>query len=182
MVTATLKSKPVRLGARVAVAVVTLVAAVIAGLGWLYALRGLGWFALGPRVGDSLPLLQLAGFDAQPLLRLVVAWLPAGFVAAMALSGLPRAWRLAIGGTVAVALLLLASQASYALARNLRFSAVLWSRQPGAGPWFEGLLFAVGCALAGRVSLAWRPDPRRYVSFLGQLRVRRREHGDARQH
>jgi hypothetical protein len=182
MIPVTLNSAPARTGARVAVAVGTLVAAVVAGVGWLYALRGLNWFALGPHVRDSLPLLQLAGFDAQPLLRLMAAWIPAGFVAGLALSGVPRAWRLAIGGAVGVALLLVASQASFALARNLRFSDVLWSRHPGAGPWIEGVLFAVGCTFAGRLSFAWRPNLGRYVALLGQLRVRRREHGDARQH
>ena len=50
----------------------------LAGYGWLYVLRGLGWLGAGPAVGDALPLLQLAGFDGQPLLRVVVAWLLAG--------------------------------------------------------------------------------------------------------
>ena len=42
-------------------------------IGLLYSFRGLGWFSGGPRIGDALPLLQLAGFDGQPLDRVLVA-------------------------------------------------------------------------------------------------------------
>ena len=53
----------------------------LAGFGWLYVLRGLDWLGVGPRIADALPLLQLAGFDGQPLLRVVVAWVLAGALA-----------------------------------------------------------------------------------------------------
>jgi hypothetical protein len=85
-------------GARVGAATLVLVASLLAGIGWLYGLRGLGWFAVGPRLGDSLSLLQLAGFDHQPLLRVALAWLPAGVVAGVGLRGLPRGRRAAIAG------------------------------------------------------------------------------------
>src|SRR5581483_5207854 len=61
--------------ARGALVLPVVVVALLVGIGWLYVLRGLGWFGFGPRVHDSLPLLQLAGFDAQPLARLAVGWL-----------------------------------------------------------------------------------------------------------
>ena len=44
-----------------------------------------------------------------------------------------------------VGLLLFQSDASYALAHNLRLGAVLASRSPGPGPWLEGLLVVAGC-------------------------------------
>jgi hypothetical protein len=44
--------------------------------------------------------------------------------------------------------LLLASDASYGLAHNLRLTGVLWDRSPGLGPWVEGLLFAAGAAIS----------------------------------
>jgi len=134
-------------GARSAAVLIGVIVALIAGIGWLYVLRGLHLFAVGPPVPDALPLLQLARTDLQPLLRVVLAWLPAGAVAGLALARIGRPQRAVIGALTALVLLLLASQASDALARNLRFSQVLWSRSPGPGPWLEALLFAVGCAL-----------------------------------
>jgi hypothetical protein len=119
----------------------------LAGYGWLYVLRAVGWFAAGPQVGDSLPLLQLASFDGQPLLRVVVAWVLAGLIAGVTLIGVSPVRRAALAGGLSLVLLLVASQAAYALARNLRFSHVIFGRRPGFGPLLEGLLFAVACAL-----------------------------------
>jgi hypothetical protein len=125
-------------------------AGLLAGEGWLYVLRGIGWLHSGPSIADSLPLLALAGADGQPLLRVTVAWLLAGALTGIALIPLAPPHRAALAGALCLILLLVASQASYALARNLPFSGVITSRAPGAGPWVEALLFAVGCALPGR--------------------------------
>ena len=46
---------------------IVIASALVVGL--LYGFRGLGWFSRGPRIGDALPLLQLAGFDGQPFGR-----------------------------------------------------------------------------------------------------------------
>ena len=134
-------------GARAALTAVVLLLGLLAGLGWLYVLRGLGWLAAGPPVRDALPLLQLAGFDRQPLARVCVAWLLAGLVTALALRWISRPRRAALAATAGILLLLVASQASFALTRNLKFSEVVWSRRPGFGPVLEALLFATGCAL-----------------------------------
>ena len=83
-------STGLRNAARVAGTVAILVVALAAGLGWLYVLRSANLFAAGPNVNDSLPLLQLAGFDGQPLLRMVVAFLPVGIAAGLALGRLGR--------------------------------------------------------------------------------------------
>lgn len=140
--------------------------AVLAGIGWTYELSRLGWLDVGPRAGDALPLLQLAGFDGQPAGRLVAAWLLAGAMAGMALARVKPVRRGVLALTLGTVVLAASSYASYALARNLRLATVLPSRHPGAGVWIEGLLFAIGCALPGARNLA-----------LG-----RREHRDAGEH
>jgi hypothetical protein len=145
--------------ARALLAVLVIVVAVVAGIGWLYALRGLGWFDAGPRIPDSLPLLQLAGFDAQPLARLLVAWLPCGALAgALLLQRRPSPWRAMLTLMLSLPLLLLAAQLSFALARNLRVDQVLWSHWPGLGPWLEGLLLAAGSLVPG-ISESFRGRP-----------------------
>ena len=139
--------------------------AVLAGIGWTYELSQLGWLNLGPRTRDALPLLQLAGFAGQPAARLIAAWLLAGAMAGVALTRVNPMPRGVLALALGTAMLAACSNASFALARNLRLSAVLTSRHPGPGVWIEGLLFAVGCALPGARDLA-----------LG-----RREHRNARQ-
>src|SRR5439155_4733245 len=74
--------------ARIMAGGVALLAVVVAGVGWLYLLRDLGALAAGPRIGEALPLQRLAHEDAQPLARLVAAWLPAGLLAGAALRAL----------------------------------------------------------------------------------------------
>jgi hypothetical protein len=135
---------------------VAVVAGLSSGLGATYALRGFGLFGFGPGVGDSLPLLQLAGFDVQPVARVLVAWALAGAAVGVALGRIRRPWRAALVAVLAVPVLLIASQASYALTRNLRFDEVLWNRPPGAGPWIEGVVLALAAALPGPVPGRWR--------------------------
>jgi hypothetical protein len=145
--------------------IVGLLAALLAGIGWVYALRGLDWLGGGPPIGDSLPLLQLSGRDAQPLERVVVAWLAAGLVAGIALSRLPRPRRAAAVGVIGLVLLLLAAQASFSATRNVSFGHAIFSHSPGLGPWLEAALFTVGSLLAplafagergGKRAFAWR--------------------------
>ena len=64
-------------------AVPALVVITAAGVGWLYLLRDAGALALGPHVPETLPLQRLAHGDAQPLARLVAAWLLAPVQAAL---------------------------------------------------------------------------------------------------
>jgi len=52
-------------------------------------------------------------------------------------------------GVFLLLLMLIGSDASYALARNLRFDQVLVSRAPGLGPWLEALLLTGASALPG---------------------------------
>jgi len=133
-------------GAGAGAAVATALA-VFAGTGLLYGLRGLGWAASGPRLADALPLLQLAGADARPLAQVAVAWLLAGAVLGLMLRPFGAAARVMIAGALGLLLLLFASEASFAVARNLRLSDVLAGRVPGVGAWLEGLLLCAGAAL-----------------------------------
>ncbi len=163
--------RPLELAGAAAIAFLVGLLGVLVGIGWLYVWRGWGWFGVGPRIGDSLPLLQLAGFDGQPLLRVALAWVLAGALAGIGLAGigladLGRSRGPAVAVAVALALLLLAAQASYALTRNLRFGTVLFSHPPGPGPFLESLTFAIGCGL---VQLAW--------TARGRDRRRTRRHG-----
>ncbi len=177
----------VRAGGAAAAALI-LVAGLLAGTGWLYVFRGLHWLTIGPRIADSLPLLQLAAADGQPLGRVALAWLLAGALAGVALVELSASRRAAAGLAVGIVVLLVASQASYALARNLSFSSVLFSRRPGLGPVLEAVAFAIGCALPRFMSRGERTGPwaarRSLVSLISGLddrRLRGRQDGDAGQ-
>ena len=126
----------------------------VASVGLLYQLRQLRWLALGPQVPDSLPLLQLAGFAGQPLARVLTASLVSGIALGIVLVRVPIARRTPAIALIAAALLLLASDASYALAQNLRFAHVLVGRTPGLGPWVQCTALAVGSALPAALSWA----------------------------
>ncbi|HSC04288.1 MAG TPA: alpha/beta hydrolase-fold protein [Solirubrobacteraceae bacterium] len=150
-----------------------LVVGSVAALGLAYSLRELGWLATGPRVPDALPLLQLAGFDGQPLARVVVVSALAGAVLGLALIRAGR-WRRFVSVAILAALLLvLASDASYALARNLRLEPVLLNRTPPVGPWLEALVIAAACAVPGRISAArLRPYAPRLARAAARARAR----------
>jgi apolipoprotein N-acyltransferase len=153
------------------VAVVIVIAGLLAGTGWLYVLRGLHWLSLGPRVSDALPLLQLAAADGQPVVRVIVAWVLAGALTGVALGELRPGRRAALALLLALVGLLLASQASYALARNSAFASTVFSRTPGLGPVLEACAFALGCYLPRPAHRGQRPGPRRrsLVSVISGL-------------
>jgi enterochelin esterase-like enzyme len=144
-------------------ATVAVVIGVLSGVGLLYSLRQLRWLTVGPSVPDALPLLQLAGFAGQPFGRVLAAWVPAGVVLGLALIRFPAARRALLIVLFGAVLLLLASDASDALARNLRLGNVLLNREPGLGPWVECLLLAAGAALPR----AWSRRRRREAAREG---------------
>lgn len=132
---------------------VAVIVAVVAGVGWLYVLRGVGTLAVGPGVAGALPLQQLAGDDTQPLLRLIVTWTPAGAIAALALSAGTRLSPLA--RTVAVTLvawllLVLAGAASDAAAVSAGVASHLPEQLTRAGTWMAVALMAFGAVVIGR--------------------------------
>jgi hypothetical protein len=157
-------------GGSVASAVI-IVAGLLAGTGWLYLLRGLHWLRVGPRIPDALPLLQLAASDGQPLLRVLVAWILAGALTGVAMAEVGPSRRAALALAIALGVLLGASQASYALARNVAFSSTVFSRTPGLGPVLEACAFALGCWLPRPADRGQRPRARRWslVSVISGL-------------
>ena len=132
----------------VAAALLVLVS-VFAGIGLLYAIRGLGWVAAGPPVPDSLPLLRLAHHDAQPFARVALAWVAAGVAFGLLTRWIAPRRRALVALLPALILLVLASDASFAVTENLRLSSVLSARVPPSGAWLEALLFAAGAAVSG---------------------------------
>ena len=139
----------------------------VAELGLLYAMRQLRWLAVGPRVPDALPLLQLAGFDAQPVARVLAATLAVGLALGLALIRVERRRRVVLVAVFALLVMLVGSDASYALARNLRLGPILLNRSPAVGPCLEALALALASALPGPVANVRLP------TALPRLRDRR---------
>ena len=108
--------------AGIAAALVLALLALVAGMGWLYALYRGGLLGLGPRVPDALPLEALAGHAGQPLLRFAAAWLAAGLAAGLVVRGLRIEVRAALPAFALTAALLLVATgaAADALTANQR--------------------------------------------------------------
>jgi hypothetical protein len=133
--------------------------AVAAGTGWLYLLRSWHVLGVGPGVGGSLELERLASADAQPLLRVLAAWVPAGLGAGVALAWLVpirRGLLAAAAGACALALLMGLGAASDAIENSETLGRHL-SAQPGrAGPWVAAGVVLIGTYLGARAQGARR--------------------------
>jgi hypothetical protein len=137
--------------ARMALGVGVAGLAVVAGVGWLYLIRSAAVLGGGPRLQGALPLQQLAGDDAQPLLRMAAAWLPAGAVAGLALGRLGRLRRpVPIAAGIGAALLVVSGAASDAVAQgSLSLTSSRLLPQLGHPGLLAALvLLAIGAALA----------------------------------
>jgi hypothetical protein len=135
---------------RAGAVVVVVIAAVAAGVGWLYALRHVGLLKLGPRLSDALPLQRLAGGAAQPVGRMVAAWLPAGLVAGVGIglvSHLRRPARALAVFALTLALVIVVSAASDALTHNEPLRSHLHQQPHRAAAWLAAGLMALGAAL-----------------------------------
>ena len=152
---------PRRHAGRVVVGLAFALLALCAGMGWLYLLRELGALDAGPRLSRALPLEQLARGDDQPLLRVAVAWLPAGAAAGLALT-----WALGWGpvrrglavGLLGAVLLFATGAASDAIAVNERVATTLGSQFSHEGIWIEVACIVIGSLLIGRASWAGSRD------------------------
>lgn len=117
----------------------------------------------GPRVRGALPLQQLAGTDAQPLARLLVAWLPAGALSAAILSRarpLSRAARAAAVALMAFAVLVPAGAVSDAVAISDPIATHLDAQLSRAGTLVAVALMGAGALLSPwRRARAARPAP-----------------------
>jgi len=150
-----------------------LAAITVAGVGWLYLLRDMGALGAGPRVPDALPLQRLAHGDAQPLLRLVAAWLPAGALAGWLLRALTPVVRAALACACVLAFLLVAGAALDALTANEPVTRHL-AAQPGrAATWIAAALVAIGSLTPGapRRRRAASPDTHADARPLGMGRA-----------
>ena len=141
--------------ARGAAAAFGVVLVVAAATGWLYVARNVGLLAVGPRVAGALPLEQLARADDQPLLRLVVVWVPAGLVAAALLSRWARLpWPAVLVAIAAIAFVLLVAAGAVSDA-----VAISDAVGPHVSPQLTrpGTLVAVGLMLVGGLPVVfWR--------------------------
>jgi hypothetical protein len=119
----------------------------------VYLLRRAGGLVVGPGVRGALPLQQLAGGEAQPLARLVVAWLPAGGVAALALATFTRLGLAARVGAVAAGFfltLVIAGAVSDATAVSDRFAPHLLPQLARPAIWAATALALIGALMPAR--------------------------------
>ena len=135
--------------------------AVCAGMGWLYLLRGAGALDAGPRLSRALPLEQLARGDDQPLLRVALAWVPAGVAAGFALAwatGWGRLSRTIAVGVVGFVALFVTGAVSDAVAVNETVVSKLGDQFSHGGIWIEVACLVIGSLLIGRRSSAGSRD------------------------
>lgn len=137
--------------ARAALGWLLAVVAIVAGVGWLYLIRRVHLLGHGPAVSGALPLEELARKGSQPLLRMVVAWLPAGFAAGLALlltTRLRAAWVAASCGLLALLILGSTTAASEAVSTSERFGAHVAPALHQSGVWTAVALVVIGATLA----------------------------------
>jgi hypothetical protein len=136
---------------RVTAGVAACVVCVTAAVGWLYLLRNLSALAVGPPVRGALPLERLAHHDAQPLARVLVAWLAAGAVAGSAVHALTRAGRarrVALAALVAFVVLAPTEAASDAVTANERLTSQAAAPLARGGLWVAVAVFAAATLIA----------------------------------
>jgi hypothetical protein len=135
---------------RRAVSVLALILVTIAGLGWLYLLVSLRILGFGPDVPAALQLQRLAGNAAQPVLRVVAAWLPTGVAAGtvlLALGWRSRAARAALGFGVTAVLLLALGAAADAVTASEPLGDHLRQQPQRLAPWLAAGLVGAGAAV-----------------------------------
>lgn len=106
---------------------------------------------IGPKVAGALPLEELAARGSQPLVRMAIAWLPAGFAAGLALVLSTRLRPAAVAvASGALALLILGSTtaASEAVARSESFSEHIRPALHRSGLWTAVVFTVIGSILA----------------------------------
>jgi hypothetical protein len=121
------------------------------GIGWLYLLRHAGALKVGPTLAGALPLQRLAGGAAQPLGRMLVAWLPAGLAAGVGVGIVSRLrrraralWVFAIGLVVVLA----AAAAADSVTASEPIRRHLQEQPHRVATWVAAGTMALGAALA----------------------------------
>jgi hypothetical protein len=136
---------------RAVAVVVVMLAAVAGGVGWLYALRHLHVLKVGPRLSDALPLQRLAGGAAQPLGRVIGAWLPTGVAAGFALAlvaRLNRPVRAAVAFVLGLVFAVAIAAGSDALTHNEPLRRHLHEQPHRVAIWVAAGLIALGTLVA----------------------------------
>ncbi|HSD80849.1 MAG TPA: hypothetical protein VLB47_09310 [Solirubrobacteraceae bacterium] len=136
---------------RALAAVAACVAATVAAVGWLYLLRDVRGLAAGPRVRGALPLERLARHEAQPLLRVLAAWVPAALAAGVVLAWVTRlggAGRAAVAAGTAFAVLFATGVASDAITASNPPGLYVASQLQHPALWLGTVVMAAGAALA----------------------------------
>jgi hypothetical protein len=137
---------------RALAAVGVCVLACVAAVGWLYLLRDSPALRAGPPVTGALPLQRLAHQEAQPLLRFLLAWAPAGLAAGLALAWLARLGATAsaaVAGAVAFVVLFATGAFADAVTANEAVAPHVASQPGHAAPWLAAAVMAV---IAGLVA------------------------------
>lgn len=125
--------------------------AIVAGVGWLYLIRDVHLLAHGPVVSGALPLEELASKGSQPLGRMLVAWLPTGFAAGVALLLTTRMRPAAVvlaSGLLALVILGSTTAASEAVSRSEPLADHVSPALHQSGLWTAVCLTAIGSILA----------------------------------
>ena len=125
-----------------------------AAIGWLDLLRRNGALAGGPRLHEALPLQRLDGTAAQPLERIVAAWLPAGLAGGAALyaAGIGgRALRAGLLGALCLLLLLVAGASSDAITASEALGRHVAAQPHRLAVWLATGLVVAGAAVPGRL-------------------------------
>jgi hypothetical protein len=125
----------------------------------LYLLLEGHLFTAGPRIGGALPLEELAASGSQPLARMVVAWLPTGVAAGIALGVATRvrAATAAAGcALIATVMLGVSTVASEAVIHNERFGRHVGSALARPAVWVAVALIASGALLGAALARAPR--------------------------
>jgi hypothetical protein len=142
-----------RTAARIAVTPLVLIITVAVGAGWLELLRRSGAFAAGPRITGALPLDRLAGHDAQPLLRVLAAWVPAGLAAGttlLVLTGWSRAVRGAATGIGSLAVVFVTGGVADAVTASDPLGSHFSEQWHHQAIWLVPLILAACAVILGR--------------------------------
>jgi hypothetical protein len=127
----------------------------------LYLLRGAGLLPYGPDVPGALPLQQLDRSDAQPLARIVAAWVPAGAAAGLALrgAGVGVLARVVSTGVLGALLLIAAGAVSDAATVSGAVPSHVTGQLSREGTWLAAGLMMLGAALVPRGRPGGRAAP-----------------------
>jgi hypothetical protein len=129
----------------------------VAGVGLLYLLRNAGVGDAGPKASGALPLEQLAASDAQPLLRMALAWLPVGLAVGALIATVTRVrpvLALVVAALTAGVVLVVSGGVSVSVENNESLTGHLTALLGAAGTWVSIALLVIGVAAGQALAAA----------------------------